>query len=273
MHPARKGDEVASDVTQDAAGALLRAAGIHKWFGGLHALDGVSFEIRDGDVIGLVGDNGAGKSTLVKILSGVHPPSEGQLYVRDKPVTLSTPNDAQKLGIETLYQDLALIGSFTVAQNFFLGREEVVSGGLSPLHILRKRAMAADAARALAELNIKIPGLKATKVSRMSGGQRQAVAIARGAFWSRSLLLLDEPTAALGVQESRQVLELILRMRERRLAMVVITHNLEHLWSICTRVVVMRRGRKVADLQREQTNPQEVVGYITGAVAEQGLYA
>jgi len=262
-----------NELAPDSTGMLLRADRIHKWFGGLHALDDVSFEICEGEVIGLVGDNGAGKSTLVKILSGVHLPSEGQLYVRSKPVTLSMPNDAQKLGIETVYQDLALIGSFTVSQNFFLAREDVIRGAFSPLHIMRKRAMAKDAGQALAELNVTIPGVRSTKVSRMSGGQRQAVAIARGAFWSRNLLLLDEPTAALGVQESRQVLELILRMRERGLAMVVVTHNLEHLWSICTRVVVMRRGRKVADLERDQTNPQEVVGYITGAVAEQGLYA
>lgn len=250
---------------------LLRVEGIHKWFGGVHALDDVGLDVRAGETVGLVGDNGAGKSTLLKILSGVQQPSHGQIYVAGALATLANPAAARELGIETVYQDLALIGRFTIAENFFLGRELEHRGLLRPMHLLRKRAMARAADEALSRLNIRVPGANRTVV-RMSGGQRQAVALTRGVYWGRSMLLLDEPTAALGVREAAEVLRLLRDLHTQRLATVLVTHNLDHLWAVCTRVVVLRRGRKVADVAINATTPSEVVAHITGAAgAEPGI--
>jgi ABC-type sugar transport system ATPase subunit len=245
---------------------LLRVEGIHKWFGGVHALDDVAFEVRAGETVGLVGDNGAGKSTLLKILSGVQQPSQGQIYVADALAKIASPAAARELGIETVYQDLALIGRFTIAENFFLGRELEHRGALRPFRLLHKRAMTKAADEALARLHIEVPGA-GRPVARMSGGQRQAVAISRGAFWGRSMLLLDEPTAALGVREAGAVLRLLRELHTKRLATVLVTHNLDHLWEVCTRVVVLRRGRKVADVAVDATTPSDVVASITGAAA------
>ena len=244
---------------------MLRLEGIAKSFGGISALDGVSLELRQGDIMGLVGDNGAGKSTLIKVLSGAHDPTAGAIHLEGKPQVLSPPSQAQRLGIETVYQELSLIGSFTAAENFFLGRELAMGRGPALFRLIRRKAMLDTAVQRLEELHIEIPGVRSKTVERMSGGQRQLVAIARGAFWGHKLLLLDEPTAALGVRESREVLDLIRRLSTKGLTIVMVTHNLEHLWQVCNRVVVMRRGRKVADLESAATNLEEVVALITGA--------
>jgi ABC-type sugar transport system ATPase subunit len=259
----------ADTPTNGQSPLLLEAGGIFKWFGHVCALRDVNLAIREGEVVGLVGDNGAGKSTLVKILAGVHQPTTGDLFVRGQRVSFSSPLDARKLGIETVYQDLALIERFDVAENFFLGREITLPGPLRTLRFMRRRAMGVAAGDALERLHVKIPGGRGLTVSRMSGGQRQAIALARGAFWSKNLLILDEPTAALGVAESREVLNLIERMTERGLAMIVVTHNLEHLWTIATRIVVLRRGTKVADVSKAETSSHDVVSYITGVKTEQ----
>lgn len=248
--------------------ALVSLQHITKTFGGVHALDDVSLDLERGDIIGLVGDNGAGKSTLVKILSGAYAPSSGSVLVGGQAQTVSPPAQAQRLGIETVYQDLALIGTFTVAENFFLGREKAWGRGPGLIRLINKRAMAQTAVQGLEELNINIPRVRTLPVDRMSGGQRQLAAIARGAFWASNLLLLDEPTAALGVRESGEVLDLIRRLSERGMTMLMVTHNLEHLWSVCNRVVVMRRGRKAADMASADTSMDEVVAYITGAKSE-----
>jgi ABC-type sugar transport system ATPase subunit len=237
---------------------LLELTGIHKWFGGLHALDDISLTIRRGEAVGLVGDNGAGKSTLLKTISGVHTPSEGTITLEDAPITLDSPKAAQRIGIETVYQDLALIGRFSIAENFFLGRE------LRRFGFLRKREMRRETDAALARLDVRVP-FKNRQVSKMSGGQRQAVAIARGAYWGRKLLLLDEPTAALGVRESAEVLQLLDGLKEQGLTMVLVTHNIDHLWHVCDRILVLRRGRLVADLNKADVTPAEVVAHITGA--------
>jgi len=244
---------------------LLSLQQISKSFGGIHALDDVSLDLAKGDILGLVGDNGAGKSTLIKILAGTHDPTSGRILLDGRPTTLSPPAEAQRLGIETVYQDLSLIGTFTAAENFFLGRELALGKGPALFRFMRRRDMLETASRGLEELHIDIPGVRNKPVDRMSGGQRQLVAISRGAFWGRKLLLLDEPTAALGVRESREVLDLIRRLGERGLTIVMVTHNLEHLWQVCNRVVVMRRGRKAADMTSAETSLEEVVGYITGA--------
>ena len=248
--------------------ALVSLQHITKTFGGVHALEDVSVDLNRGDIVGLVGDNGAGKSTLVKMLSGVHAPTSGSILIEGQKQTLDPPAHAQRLGIETVYQDLALIGTFTVAENFFLGREVAWGSGPNLARLINKRAMAQTATRGLEELHIHIPRVRTLPVDRMSGGQRQLVAIARGAFWGKKLLLLDEPTAALGVRESREVLALIQRLSERGMTMLMVTHNLEHLWSVCNRVVVMRRGRKVADLPSAGTSMDNIVAYITGAKGE-----
>jgi ABC-type sugar transport system ATPase subunit len=247
---------------------LVSLRRISKSFGGIHAIEDMSLELERGEVVGLVGDNGAGKSTLVKILSGAHEPTSGEIILDGESRTLAPPAEAQRLGIETVYQDLALIGSFTAAENFFLGREIASGKGPSLLRFIRKAEMAKIALRGLQELNIHIPRVRTQPVDRMSGGQRQLAAIARGAFWGSRLLLLDEPTAALGVRESREVLDLIGRLSARGMTILMVTHNLEHLWAVCSRVVVMRRGRKVADMASAATSMDEVVAYITGAKGE-----
>lgn len=244
---------------------LVRLKEICKSFGGIHALDSLSLDLEHGDVVGLVGDNGAGKSTLIKVLSGAHDPTSGEIELEGARRTLSPPAAAQRLGIETVYQDLSLISSFNAAENFFLGREIAAGAGPALLRFIRRKTMTDTAIRRLEELHIDIPGVRSKPVERMSGGQRQLVAIARGAFWGSKLLLLDEPTAALGVRESREVLELIKRLSTGGLTIIMVTHNLEHLWQVCNRVVVMRRGRKVADMASRDTNMEEVVAYITGA--------
>jgi len=237
---------------------LLEFRSIHKWFGGLHALDDISFTIQPGEAVGLVGDNGAGKSTLLKTISGVHEPEDGQILVEGHQIVLKSPADARKNGIETVYQDLALVGRFSIWENFFLGRE------LRRFGLLRKRDMRRQTDEALARLDVRVP-FKNRKVSKMSGGQRQAVAIARGAYWGKKMLLLDEPTAALGVRESAEVLRLLDGLKEQGLTMVLVTHNIDHLWHVCDRILVMRRGRLVADLAKADVTPAEVVAHITGA--------
>jgi ABC-type sugar transport system ATPase subunit len=244
---------------------FVSVRGVTKTFGGVHALEDVSIDLFTRDIVGLVGDNGAGKSTLIKILSGALASTSGEIEVDGRPVTLAPPAEAQRLGVETVYQDLSLISEFTAAENVFLGRELSSGRGPSMFRLMRRKAMGDATAQGLNDLHIEIPGLRTKSVERMSGGQRQLVAIARAAFWGGKLLLLDEPTAALGVRESREVLELIKRLGARGLTIVMVTHNLEHLWQVCNRVVVMRRGRKVADLMTLGTSLEDVVAYITGA--------
>lgn len=248
--------------------SLVSLQHVTKTFGGVHALEDVSLTLNPGDIVGLVGDNGAGKSTLVKILSGVYAPTSGSILLEGEAHTLTPPAQAQRLGIETVYQDLALVSSFTVAENFFLGRELAWGRGPRLFRFMNKKAMARTAVGGLEDLHINIPRVRTLPVERMSGGQRQLAAIARGAFWGTKLLLLDEPTAALGVRESGEVLDLIRRLSGRGLTMLMVTHNLEHLWSVCNRVIVMRRGCKVADMPSVATSMDEVVAYITGAKGE-----
>lgn len=238
---------------------VLEVANLHKWFGGLHALDDVSFSVRRGESVGLVGDNGAGKSTLLKTLSGVHEPTEGRIVLEGSEVKLGSPTVARSHGVETVYQDLALIGRFTIAENFFLGRE------LRRFGLLRKRAMRNATDEALRALDVRVPFAN-RRVSKMSGGQRQAVAIARGAYWGRKMLLLDEPTAALGVRESGEVLRLLDGLKEGGITTILVTHNIDHLWHVCDRILVLRRGRLVADVAKSEVTPAEVVGHITGAI-------
>lgn len=254
-------------TTTSAPQPVLKVENLSKYFGAIEALVDVTMEIYPGEIVGLVGDNGAGKSTLVKCVSGVHKPSHGHIYVDGQSVEFSSPSDARDMGIETVYQHLGLVDELDVAGNLFLGREIVASNPLGRFfHQLNLGEMRRQAGEALQSLHIKIPNI-AAPVQSMSGGQRQAVAIGRTVFWGKKLLLLDEPTAALGVEESEQVLSLLERLRDRGLPLLVISHNMQHVYRIADRIVVLRQGRKVADLKRKETTPQEIVGHITGALA------
>lgn len=244
---------------------LLSVTHLSKNYGAVQALKDVSFEMRHGEVVGLVGDNGAGKSTLVKCIAGVLSPTEGEIHLEGTRHEFASPADALAAGVETVYQDLALVEMFDLTDNLFLGRELVRGGLLKPFGVLRKREMSVAARQAISQIPARFPDLDAP-IDTMSGGQRQVVAISKAAFWGRRLLLLDEPTAALGVQESAGVLEMVNHTAARGdMAILIIAHNLEHIFSMCTRVLVMRRGSLVADLNVKDATPEDVVAYITGA--------
>lgn len=250
------------------ADPVLRIDHVAKHFGAIEALKDVAFDLHRGEVIGLVGDNGAGKSTLIKVISGVYPPSAGSVFLDGTRADFMSPAEARAAGIETVYQDLGLVDNLDVTSNFFLGRELRYEGLWRPFGFLRNREMREAAGRAIADLRVKIPGKVTQRVQEMSGGQRQGIAIARAAFWKRQLLLLDEPTAALGVRESAEVIKLIKRMAsEEQLPMIVISHNMDDVMQICDTIVVLRQGVQVVQLSRPDTTASEVVGYITGALS------
>jgi D-xylose transport system ATP-binding protein len=237
----------------------LRMVGIGKSFGAVRALSGVDFEVYPGEVVGLVGDNGAGKSTLIKTISGVGPADEGEIFVEGQPVKITTPQAATRLGIQTVYQDLALCDNLDVVSNLFLGREQI-----SPLRTLSENDMESHGLRVLRTLDVKLPSVRAI-VSTLSGGQRQSIAVAKSILRNASVVLLDEPTAALGVAQTRQVLQLIRRLREQGLAIVVISHNLADVFEVVDRVIVLRLGKRVGTFTVKDTTPEQIVSAITGA--------
>jgi simple sugar transport system ATP-binding protein len=242
--------------------AMLELSGISKHFGGIQALIDVSLALNPGEVVGLMGDNGAGKSTLVKIVAGNYPPSEGTIEMLGRRVAFRKPTDARKEGIEIVYQDLALCDNLTAAANVFLGRE--LMKGLGPFHVLDYRTMFQRSGELFAEL--KSETRPRDLVRRMSGGQRQAVAIARTRLTEPRIVLLDEPTAAISVRQVPEVLNLIRKLRERGMAIVLISHRMPDVFAVSDRIVVLRRGRKVADKPIVQSSPEEVTGLITGAI-------
>jgi D-xylose transport system ATP-binding protein len=215
-------------------------------------------------VVALVGDNGAGKTTLIKCIAGTHQPDEGTIFFAGREVKIHTPSDATRLGIETVYQDLALCDNLDVVANMFLGREEARPAGIGPLAELQ---MEKDSLEVLSDLNVTTIGSVRTKVAALSGGQRQSVAISRAVMWNSRVVLLDEPTAALGVAQTEQVHALIKRLREQGLGIVVISHNIQEVFEVSDRIVVLRLGRRVATFQHDRTTPEEVVAAIMGAGA------
>jgi ABC-type sugar transport system ATPase subunit len=237
---------------------LLEARGIWKSFGGVQALSDVDFEVRPRECVALVGDNGAGKSTLIRIMCGAHQPSKGELYLNGEEVRFAGPRDAQAVGISVVHQDLALVEGLDVATNVFLGRVPT-----RRLRVDRKR-MARETREVLNQLAIDIPSVRSA-VRLLSGGQRQAVAITRAVHHGGQLMIMDEPTAALGVQEQRKVLQLIGTLKERSIGLLVVSHNLEHVFSIADRVVVMRGGRIVGSREKAKTTHSEIVHMIVGA--------
>ena len=242
--------------------AILELSDISKRFGAITALAGVSLALRGGEVVGLMGDNGAGKSTLVKIIAGNYPQSEGSMALDGHRVAFHKPTDARAAGIEIVYQDLALCDNLTAAENVFLGRELTL--GIGPVRILDYRGMFRRAGELFAEL--KSETRPRDLVRRMSGGQRQAVAIARTRLSDPKIVLMDEPTAAISVRQVAEVLHLIRHLRDRGIAVVLISHRMPDVFAVADRIVVLRRGVKVADKPVAQSSPEEVTGLITGAI-------
>ena len=242
--------------------SVLQLRNISKSFGAIRALNDVSLTLEPGEVLGLMGDNGAGKSTLVKIIAGNFPPTSGQIIMEEGPVVFHKPVEARQKGIEIVYQDLALCNNLTAAANVFLGREEKTSYG--PLRLLNFRAMYERSAELFNEL--KSETRPRDVVRRMSGGQRQAVAIARTRLSNSKIVLLDEPTAAISVRQVAEVLDLIRRLRDQGVAVVLISHRMPDVFAVCDRVFVMRRGNKVAEKPISESSPEEVTGLITGAI-------
>jgi len=249
---------------------LLALRGFTKSFGPVQALSDVDFEVNAREVVALVGDNGAGKSTLIKAIDGVQPPDSGQAYFEGEPVRISDPNTAAKLGIATVFQDLALCDNLDVVANLYLG-QEVIGDGNVPLPVLNETEMEQHSRELLDELSVTTLGSVRTEVGMLSGGQRQSVAIARSLLGQPKVVLLDEPTAALGVAQTAQVLELVKRLKERGLGVVVISHNLEDVFKVADRIVVLRLGRREATFEVDKTTREEVVAAITGASAEMKL--
>jgi simple sugar transport system ATP-binding protein len=242
--------------------AVLALNAVSKHFGAIQALNGVSLSLQAGEVVGLMGDNGAGKSTLVKIIAGNYPQSEGSLALDGRDVTFRKPSDARAAGIEIVYQDLALCDNLTAAENVYLGRE--LRRGFGPFRILDYAAMYRRAGELFAEL--KSETRPRDLVRRMSGGQRQAVAIARTRLSNPKIVLMDEPTAAISVRQVAEVLALIGRLRDAGIAVVLISHRMPDVFAVADRIVVLRRGHKVADKLVVHSTPEEVTGLITGAI-------
>src|SRR4051812_34547043 len=242
-------------------GQVLSLEGVRKSFGAVQALEGVDFSVRPREVVALVGDNGAGKSTLVKVISGIHGADSGRILFDGRPVTIAKPSDAVGLGIATVHQDLALCDNLDVVENLFLGREEI---GSPILRSLDETDMEHRSHELLSNLAVTIPDVR-SEVGTMSGGQRQQVAIARSLLGDPKVVVLDEPTAALGVRQTAQVLELIKRLRDQGHGVVVVSHNLADLFQVANRIFVLRLGRQAGDFEAAEVSQEDVVAAITGA--------
>jgi len=253
-------------ATEPAAGSktpLLELKGVSKSFGAVRALTDVDFEVGQGEVVALVGDNGAGKSTLIKAISGIQPGDQYEARFNGESVSLNTPHDAANLGIATVYQDLALADNLDVVENLFLGHE--LSGPGGGLGLLNETGMEHKALDLMKQLAVTTIRNVRTEVGSLSGGQRQSVAIARSLLGDPKIVMLDEPTAALGVAQTRQVLDLVKRLKDRGLGVVVISHNLQDIFEMADKIIVLRLGQRVATFDRQSSTPDQVVGAITGA--------
>jgi len=247
-------------------GPVLEARGIVKTFGRVVALNGANFTVYPGEVVALVGDNGAGKSTLVKTLAGVHPPDRGEILFEGEEVEIQTPQQARAIGIETVYQDLALAAEIDPAANMFLGREILRPGPLGKLGFIDKAAMRRRSEEAFRDIGVRIPDTS-VRVANMSGGQRQSIAIARAVTWASKVVFMDEPTAALGVVQTRNVLDQIRRVRDQGLSIVLISHNMPEVFEVADRIEVLRLGERVARLRPKEVSMEDVVSAMTGALS------
>ena len=258
---------------QTKASLVLQAKGIVKRYGQVTALDGVDFALRNGEILAVIGDNGAGKSSLIKVLSGAVVPDAGELLLDGQPVLFRSPIDARRAGIETVYQDLAVAPAMSIAENLFLGREMLRPGMLGRLfRLLDKGAMLKEAVRHMQELKIGIRSMTQA-VETLSGGQRQGVAVARSAAFARHVVIMDEPTAALGVKEGNMVLELIRRVRDKGLPVVLISHNMPHVFEIADRIHIQRLGRRAAVVNPKVISMSDTVAVMTGAKSVEELPA
>ena len=243
---------------------LLEVKNITKRFGGLTAVDNMDMEVFPGEVVGLLGDNGAGKSTLIKVISGVYHADAGTIFFEGKEVRIDNPMDALGIGIETLYQDLALAENLNVYANIFLGREKL-KRFLGLINVLDHDYMLNESKKVLDRLEIEVPSLK-NQIRTLSGGQRQAVAISRSIYWNAKFLIMDEPTAALGVAEQKNVLDLVKTLSSQGVPVIIISHQLHDVFSVATKLVIMRRGKKVAERITKDTTTDEIVGLIVGSL-------
>lgn len=266
----RVNGQVEQDTAQ-IADTALSARGVRVAYGQVQALRGVDFDCRPGEVTALIGDNGAGKSTLVKILSGAIPPDSGDVFVAGQPFRASSPTDVQSAGIETVYQDLALAPDLGPAQNLFLGRELKRKGVLGLLGFLDNAQMTASASRDFDRLGLRVD-VRRGSVRDMSGGQRQGVAVAKAVSWAKRAVLLDEPTAALGVVQTKGVLDMVRRVAEQGLAVVLITHNMTDVLSVADRIEVLRLGQRVASINREDASLDVLVSTMTGGAMRGDLF-
>jgi simple sugar transport system ATP-binding protein len=244
-------------------GYLLEAKNITKSFGGLVAVNNMSMGVNAGEVVAILGDNGAGKSTMIKVISGVYHADEGKIFFMNDEIKINNPMDALSLGIETIYQDLALAENLNVYLNIFLGREKIKKL-LGLIKVLDHDYMLSESKIVLKRLEIEIPSLK-NRISMLSGGQRQAVAISRSIYWDAKFLIMDEPTAALGIAEQKKVLDLVNLLKSQGLGIIIISHQLHDVFSVADRLVIMRRGVKVAERITKETHPDEIVSLIVGA--------
>lgn len=249
--------------TASLGDVILETRNLTKHYGGVHALEGANFMLRKGEHVAIMGDNGAGKSTFVRQITGVEQRTRGEIIFDGQPVNFAGPLEAREAGIETVFQTLALADHLDVSDNLFLGREKI-RFRLGPFSILDYRAMREATLAALEKTGVKIPNIHNT-IERMSGGQRQCVAIARTATFHSKLTIMDEPTAALGVQETAQVENIVRTLKEQGEPLILISHNMRQVMDLCDRIVVFRRGRICANLKKEETDGQDVVAYITGA--------
>jgi simple sugar transport system ATP-binding protein len=249
-------------------GPLLRVRGINKSFGAVQALTGVDFEVRRGEVVALIGDNGAGKSTLINVMTGVFPPDSGEIVFEGKRVEFVSPHDARERGIEAVYQDLAVAPQLDAVANIFLGRERRMSGIRGRLGFLDQQRMRRETDEQLEELHVRIPA-PAKPLSTFSGGQRQGVAVARAVMWASKVVVMDEPTAALGVAQAGMVLDLIRRVRQTGIPVVFISHNMPQVFDVADRVVVLRLGEVVAELDPEKASTDDAVAAMTGSLRDE----
>jgi simple sugar transport system ATP-binding protein len=250
-------------------GPLLRVRGINKSFGAVQALTGVDFEVRRGEVVALIGDNGAGKSTLINVMTGVFPPDSGEIVFEGERVEFVSPHDARERGIEAVYQDLAVAPQLDTVANIFLGRERRMSGIRGRLGLLDQQRMRRETDEQLEELHVRIPD-PAKPLSTFSGGQRQGVAVARAVMWASKVVVMDEPTAALGVAQAGMVLDLIRRVRQTGIPVVFISHNMPQVFDVADRVVVLRLGEVVTQLDPEKTSTDDAVAAMTGSLHGEG---
>ncbi|NRR29063.1 sugar ABC transporter ATP-binding protein [Oxalobacteraceae bacterium] len=247
------------------APVIFTARGLVKRYGGVTALDGTDFDLRAGEILAIIGDNGAGKSSLIKALSGALVPDEGELVLDGQQLRMKSPIDARRHGIETVYQDLAVAPAMTIAENLFLGREILRPGLLGKwLRVIDKKRMLAEAVNHMKDLKIGIRSMKQA-VGTLSGGQRQGVAVARSTAFAKHVVILDEPTAALGVKEGNMVLELIRRVRDRGLPVILISHNMPHVFEIADRIHIQRLGKRVAVVDPKHISMSDTVAVMTGA--------